>query len=162
MKDYCCIIGFLIFFLSPYAQAAEFSTSVLKPTPLGSEGSIESTFPEGGEKVTYYFSAAVQKGALLTQIFFKGQAGREKRVELALLDANANLISAYWIQGADAQRDALRSFPIEEPGSQLLRITVSGPETDEFRLEFGGSALLQSSPPSATVSAPSIASQTNQ
>ena len=129
------------------AQAAEFSTSVLKPTPLGPEGSIGAAFPQDGGKIAYYFSADVQEGELLTQIFFTGQVGGEKRVELALLDVNANLMTAYWIQGVEAQRDAIRSFRIEEPGRQLLRVTVAGPETDKFRLEFGGSALAQPSSP---------------
>jgi len=146
MKQYILPFGFFLVFLSANTPAAEFSESVLKPTLLSPEGSITASFPQDGEKMSYYFSATVQKGELLTQIFFKGQVGREKRVELALLDENANLISAYWIHGVEARRDAIRSFPVEAPGRQLLRVTVSGPKTDEFRLEFGGSALAQSAP----------------
>ena len=150
MNNYCRAIMYLIFLIVAEVQAADFSTLVLKPTPLGPEGGIEATFPPGGGSFAYYFTTTIQKGELLTQIFFKGQPGREKRVELALLDANANLISAYWIQGVETQNDAIRSFPIAEPGRQLLRITVSGPETDEFRVTFGGSAFPQPASASAT------------
>lgn len=157
MKQYCLIFGFLLSFTGLGVQAAEFSTSVMKPTPLSPEGIIGAVFPQGGEKTVYYFSVEVRKGELLTQISFKGSVGGEKRVELALLDDNANLMTAYWIQGVEAQKDAIRSFPIKEPSRQLLRVTVSGPATDEFRLEFGGSALPQ---PSSLRAAASSASPT--
>jgi hypothetical protein len=127
-------------FASFTVHAAEFSTSLLKPAPIGTEGIITASFPPGGEKMAYYFSVDLQKGDLLTQISFQGRPGSEKRVELALLDANANLISAYWIQGAESRKDAARQFPIETLGRQVLRLTVSGPETDEFRIELGGRA----------------------
>lgn len=162
MKRYALTLGFLFAFISPNVHAAEFSTLVMKPTLLNPAGSITASFPQGGGKIAYYFSTEIQKGELLTQIFFRGQVGREKRVELALLDENANLISAYWIQGVEAQRDAVRSFRVEGPGRQLLRVTVSGPETDEFRLEFGGSALPRPSSPSAAASGASTALQSSQ
>jgi hypothetical protein len=162
MKQYFLIFGFLLSFTGFSVQAAEFSTSVMKPTPLVPEGIIGAVFPQGGGKTVYYFSVEVQKGELLTQISFKGSVGREKRVELALLNGTASLMTAYWIQGAEAQRDAVRSFPIKEPSRQLLRVTVSGPETDEFRLEFGGSALPQPSSPSAAASSASTTPQPSQ
>ena len=141
MKNYFFVTVLLIFFMRAGVQAAEFSTSVRTPTPINPEGSIVGSFPRSEGRIAYYFFADLREGELLTQIFFNGQLGKEKRVELALLDENANLLNAYWIQGVEKQRDAIRSFPVKKAGRQLLRVTVSGPETDEFRLEFGGSAL---------------------
>lgn len=162
MKQYVLIFGFLVSFTGLCAQAAEFSASVMKPTPLSPEGIIGAAFPQGGGKTVYYFSVEVQKGELLTQISFKGSVGGEKRVELAFLDGNASLMTAYWIQGVEAQKDAVRSFPIEEPGRQLLRVTVSGPAIDAFRFEFGGSALPQPSSPSTEGPDASTAPQPGQ
>ena len=142
---------FTLFSASMFASftvyAAEFSTSLLKPAPIGAEGVINASFPPGGGRMAYYFSVDLQKGDLLTQISFKGRSGSEKRVELALLNANAGLVSAYWIQGTEPQKDAARHFPIETLGRQILRLTVSGPETDEFRIEFGGRAFSASTAP---------------
>ena len=152
VKDFFFVIILFIFFTTAHLQAAEFSTSVRTPTPLGPEGSIGGSFPRSEGRTAYYFFADLRKGELLTQIFFNGQLGKEKRVEFALLDENASLLSAFWIQGIETQRDAIRSFPVERTGRQLLRVTVSGPETDRFRLEFGGSALLAQ--PSPTAAAP--------
>lgn len=152
MKDFFFVILFFILLTSAHVQASEFSTSVRTPTPISSEGKIGGSFPGSKGRIAYYFFANLRKGELLTQIFFNGQLGQEKRVELALLDEKANLISAYWIQGIERQRDAVRSFPIEKACRQLLRVTVAGSETDEFRLEFGGSALpAQSSSTEATL-----------
>lgn len=162
MKQYFLIFGFLLSLIGISVQAAEFSTSIMKPTPLASEGIIGAAFPQGGGKTVYYFSVEVRKGELLTQISFKGSVDGEKRVELALLDNNASLRTAYWIQGVEAQRNAVRSFSIKEPSRQLLRVTVSGPETDEFRLEFGGSALPQPSSLNAEGSDVSPAPQAGQ
>jgi len=152
MKDFFLAIFLCMLLPSAHLDAAEFSTSVRSPTPLNSEGNIQGAFPHSEGRTAYYFFADLQKGELLTQIFFNGSFGKEKRVELALLDENASLLSAYWIQGADQQKDAIRSFPVERACRRLLRITVFGPETDQFRLEFGGSALLpaQISPSEAT------------
>lgn len=162
MKQYFLIFSFLLSFTRSSVQAAEFSTSVMEPTPLAPEGTIGAVFPQGGGKTVYYFSVEVQKGELLTQLSFKGSVGGEKRVELALLNRDASLRTAYWIQGVEARRGAVRSFPIKEPSRQLLRVTVSGPETDEFRLEFGGSALPQPSSPNTAASGVSTALQSGQ
>jgi hypothetical protein len=140
MKRFLFFLFLVLIFREVEAAAAEFSTSILKPTPLGPEGTIASTFPSVNGKTTYYFSVDLQKGDLLTHLFFKGQNGREKRVEFALLDSNAHFESAYWIQGSEVQRDATRNFTIDKNGQRLFWIAVFGPEMDEFRLEFGGSA----------------------
>lgn len=145
-----CSLRFFLFlavglFASFSTDAAEYSTSLLKPVLVEKEGVISAAFPPGSERMAYYFSVDLHKGDLFTQISFKGRPGSEKRVEFALLDHNANLISAYWIQGAESQKGAARQFPIEKSGRQVLRLTVSGPETDEFRVELGGRAFPASS-----------------
>jgi hypothetical protein len=133
---------FLLVLHSARVQAVEFSTSALKPSLLDPNGGpISASFPTGDSRTAYYFVADLQKGELVIQLSFKGHAGREKRVELALLDSEARLISSYWIQGIETQKDAVRSFPIEMAGQQILRVTVFGPATDEFRIELGGRAL---------------------
>jgi hypothetical protein len=144
---YACLF-WLISVLSN-ADAADFSTAAWKPTPLSPEGVITAPFPDNGEKAVYYFTVDLKKGDLLTQLLFSGQAGNEKRVELALLDHEASLVSAYWIHGTEGRKEAVRRFPIEKPGRQLLRVTVFGYQADEFRLEFGGSALPSSPAPEA-------------
>jgi hypothetical protein len=147
---------------------AGFSTSIMKPTPVGVEGVISDAFPAGG-KVSYYFSVDLQKGELLTQISFDGRPGAGKEVELALLGANARVVDSYWIHGSDAKEEATRSFPIDSSSRRLLRVTVQGPETGGFRLELGGSAFVapeaptaQSPQASSRSSAPALGVQTIQ
>jgi len=138
--------------LSLTSARAGFSTSVMKPTPVGSTGVISEAFPASGGKLSYYFSLDLQKGDLLTQISFDGRVGAEKQVELALLDSSARVADSYWIHGADAKEEGTRSFPIDSTGRRLLCVTVQGPETGGFRVEFGGSAFVAvpSSPPSVS------------
>lgn len=135
----------LLLCISPYAHAG-FSTSVMKPTPVGIDGVVSDAFPAGG-KISYYFSVELQKGDLLTQISFDGRSGADKQVELALLGANARVADSYWIHGSDAKEEATRSFPIDSSGRRVLRVTVQGPETGGFRLELGGSAFVASETP---------------
>lgn len=136
---------------------ANFSTSIMKPTPVGANGVISASFPTGGQKGSYYFSVNVQKGELLTQISFDGRDGAPKQVELALLNSSARVEDSYWIHGSDAVAESTRSFPMDSAGKRVLRVTVQGPETGGFRVEFGGSAFVESPTPAA--SAPESVSQ---
>ncbi len=133
------LVGFLVL-QATRVQAVDFSTSSLRPAQLDPTGAITASFPAGDGRTTYYFVADLQKGELLTQLSFKGHTGREKHVEFTLLDEDAHLASSFWIQGVETKRDAVRSFPIEVAGQRMLRVTVFGPETDEFRVEVGGGA----------------------
>jgi hydrogenase maturation factor len=128
---------------------ANFSTSIMKPTPVGANGVISASFPTSGQKGSYYFSVNVQKGELLTQISFDGRDGANKQVELALLNSSARVEDSYWIHGSDAIEEATRSFPMDSAGKRVLRLTVQGPETGGFRVEIGGSAFVGSSTPAA-------------
>jgi hypothetical protein len=140
----------LIFSLCAAWAEAGFSTSIMRPTAVGANGVISASFPTGGQKVSYYFSARVQKGELLTQIAFDGREGTPKQVELALLSGNARVEDSYWIHGSEEKTESTRSFPIDADGTRILRVTVQGPETGGFRVELGGSAFLEStSPPAA-------------
>ncbi len=141
MRQYLLLFVGLLVLQSALVQAGELSTSALKPSPLDPTGAINGPFPSGDGRIAYYFIANLRQGELLTQLSFKGRAGREKRVELALLDSEAHLVSCYWIQGAETWKDAIRSFPIEMAGQRIFRVTVFGPTTDEFRVELGGRAL---------------------
>lgn len=132
--------------LTTWAEA-NFSTSIMKPTPVGANGVISASFPGGGQKGSYYFSVHVQKGELLTQISFDGREGANKQVELALLNSSARVEDSYWIHGSDAVEEATRSFPIDSAGKRVLRLTVQGPETGGFRVELGGSAFVESPTP---------------
>jgi hypothetical protein len=130
---------------------ANFSTSIMKPTPVGANGVISASFPTGGQKASYYFSVTVQKGELLTQISFDGRDGANKQVELALLNSNARVEDSYWIHGSDAKEESTRSFPVDSDGKRVLRVTVQGPETGGFSVELGGSAFVESAPQAAPV-----------
>jgi hypothetical protein len=141
MRQYLLLFMSLFVLQSARVQAVELSTSALKPSPLDPTGAINAPFPSADGRTAYYFVADLRKGELMTQLSFKGRAGREKRVELALLDNEAHLVTCYWIQGAETRKDAIRSFPIEMAGQRIIRVTVFGPETDEFRVELGGHAL---------------------
>jgi len=151
MRQFFLIFISLFVLQATRVQAVELSTSALKPSLLDPTGAINATFPSMDSRTAYYFVADLRKGDLMTQLSFKGRAGREKRVELALLDNEAHLVTCYWIQGVETWKDAIRSFPIEMIGRQIFRVTVFGPETDEFRVELGGPAL---SPPPQPVASP--------
>lgn len=142
------LVGLLVL-QAARVQAVDFSTSALRPTQLDPTGAIAASFPSGNGRTSYYFVADLQKGELLTQLSFKGHAGPEKHVEFTLLDENAHLVSSFWIRGIETKRDAVRSFPIEAAGQRMLRVTVFGPETDEFRIEVGGGAFPTITPPPA-------------
>jgi hypothetical protein len=137
---------------------AGFSTSIMKPTPVGVSGVISAAFPTTGQKTSYYFVVQVQKGELLTQIAFDGRTGADKQVELALLQSNARVEDSYWIHGSDSQEEATRSFSIDSAGRKLLRVEVAGPATGTFRIELGGSALTSET---STKKAPVTTSQTD-
>jgi len=154
MRQYLLLFMGLLVLQSARVQAVELSTSALQPSPLDPTGAINAPFPSGDGRIAYYFVADLRKGELLTQLSFKGRAGREKRVELALLDSDAHLVSCYWIQGVETWKDAIRSFPIEMAGQRIFRVTVFGPETDEFRVELGGRALPPPPPTLAKAATP--------
>jgi hypothetical protein len=131
-------------FLAGAASAAELSTSVMSPTPVGESGVVENAFPEG--KKSFYVSVDVQPGDLLTQIGFEGRPGANKAVDLALLDKDGRRADSYWTHGETPAEEKTKSFPIDASGKQTLRIEVEGPPTAKFRVELGGSAIRNGGP----------------
>ncbi|HXG20665.1 MAG TPA: OmpA family protein [Methylomirabilota bacterium] len=120
------------------AHANLFSTTVMRPTPVDAHGVIRGALPK--TKTSYYFSLDAQSGDLLTQLSLRGTQGVDKQLELAVLDRSARVQDSYWVHGGAAENEATRSFPIDDAGLKILRITVQGPETGRFCVLLGGSA----------------------
>ena len=120
-------------------EASTFSTSIMHPAPVEPSGVIRG--PLTTAKTTYYFSIEAQAGELLTQLALQGTQGAEKQLQLELLDNNARVQESYWIHGGDVSSEATRSFPIDLTGRRILRVIVQGPETGNFCVVLGGSAL---------------------
>jgi outer membrane protein OmpA-like peptidoglycan-associated protein len=120
-------------------EAGTFSTSIMRPTPVEPNGVIRG--PLTTAKTTYYFSIEPQTGELLTQLALHGTQGAEKQLQLELLESSARVQDSYWIHGGDASSEATRSFPIDSRGRRILRVIVQGPETGNFCVLLGGSAL---------------------
>jgi hypothetical protein len=123
----------------PAVVSLALSTAAQRPTPITASGMVSAPFPT--TKTHYYFVADAQPGNLLTQIFHQGRQGADKELELALLNEDGRVAESYWIHGSDPVEEATRSFPIDKRGKYMLHIAVQGPETGNFRVEFGGPAL---------------------
>ncbi len=134
--------------LSTSWALAEFSTSIMKPTPVDANGVISAPFPSGGQSTLYYFSVEAQPGDLLTQISYQGRARADKQLELSLINENGKQGNSYWIHGSDPIAEGTRSFPIDKKGRQIVRLAVRGPETGQFRVELGGTAVSGATPKS--------------
>jgi hypothetical protein len=129
---------------APGAAASPYSQSYLAPSPLPKDGVITGTAPGGEKKTTYYYFATdLKPGELLTQISFAGRPNAPKKLEFALLDAQARVgaNSNYYIMGElDANNEKTRAFPIDSSGRYVLRVGVSGVEGTQYKVELGGSA----------------------
>lgn len=123
-------------------RASEFSTSIMRPTPIEAHGVIRGALPK--TKTSYYFSVDAKSGDLLTQLSLRGAPGADKQLELALLDRSARVQDSYWVHGGDADNEATRSFTLDEAGKKVLRVTIQGPETGAFCVLLGGSAFAPS------------------
>lgn len=137
--------------LSTTWALAEFSTSIMEPTPVDATGIISAMFPNGGQSASYYFSLEAQPGDLLTQISYQGQTRADKQLELSLINENGKQGSSYWIHGSDPVEESTRSFTIDKKGRQVICLTVRGPETGQFRVELGGTAVSGAAPKSPQI-----------
>jgi len=117
------------------------SRSFLAPTPLGRDGVIAGAFPGGDGYAYYYFVADLKAGNLLTQMSVSGRDGTMKWISLTLLDDKGRGDKTCFMSRVDANADATKSFPIDRSGRYVLRLTVQGPETTNYRVELGGNAL---------------------
>jgi hypothetical protein len=120
-----------------------YSKSFLAPSPIPADGVLSGAFPGGERKnAYYYFEANLKLGDLLSQISFAGRAGPDKQLTLDLLGPDGRVASSYYILGGlDAKREATKAFPIDRSGRHVLRVAARGPETTNFKIELGGSAL---------------------
>ena len=126
------------------ASANALSRSFLAPTPVGPDGVIAGTFPGGDGYAYYYFAADLKAGNLLTQMSVAGRDGAMKWISLALLDEHGRIDKSYFMSRVEANADATKSFPIDRSGRYVLRLTVQGSETSNYRIELGGNALASS------------------
>jgi len=126
------------------AVEGPFSRSYLAPAPLPTNGVIAGTAPGGDKVVThYYFAADLKSGDLMSQISFKGRANAPKQLELSVLDGNGRLnpnASYYIMEGLAANGEKTRTFKIDSTGRYIVRVSVSGVEGTQFKVELGGSA----------------------
>jgi len=125
-------------------DAGPFSRSYLSPTPFAKGGSVSGSFPGGEKQIAYYyFVADLKPGDLKTQISFSGRRDAPKMLELALLDskgrAGANS-SHYIMSELDATAEKTRAFPIDSAGRYIVRVSMSGAEGTNFKVDLGGSA----------------------
>ena len=124
------------------AYADTFSTSALNPSQVPANGVIAGSFPPGGAETTFYFAADLKAGDLATQISMLGRPGRDKSLEIGLVDpAGKRAGSHYIMTGLDANQEQARVLPIDTSGRHVIKITTKGPETTTFRIELGGNAL---------------------
>lgn len=124
---------------SPAATTGN-SQSYLDPTPIPASGSVSGRFPGGAEYASYYFAAELKAGTLMTQTTLTGRAGALKWASLELLDDEGRVAQSYHLSRTEASADATRGFPIDRSGRHILRVTVQGPETSAYKVDFGGDA----------------------
>jgi hypothetical protein len=123
------------------AQAQEFSTSALNPTPVPATGVITGAYPAGTE-ATYYFVVDLKAGELASQISFMGRPNRDKKLEFDLLNSSGRAVGSHFIMGTlDANGEQVRNLAVDAKGRYTIRLKLTGPETTTFRVELGGSAL---------------------
>ena len=123
------------------AQAQEFSTSALNPTPVPATGVITGAYPPGTE-ATYYFAVDLKAGELASQISFMGRPNRDKKLEFDLLNSSGRAVGSHFIMGTlDANGEQVRNLAVDAKGRYTIRLKLTGPETTTFRVELGGSAL---------------------
>jgi hypothetical protein len=103
-------------------------------------GVVSGSFPGGNGYTYYYFSADLKAGNLLTQTSVAGREGAYKWISLTLLDDQGRSDKSYFMSRVEAKADATKSFPIDRSGHYVFRLTVQGPETTKYKIEFGGEA----------------------
>jgi len=124
------------------AYAEDFSTSALNPTPIPATGVIAGAYPSGNE-TTYYFAVDLKAGDLVSQISFMGRPNRDKKLEFDLLNGSGRAVGSHYIMGTlDANGEQVRVLPVDAKGRYTIRLKLTGPETTTFRVELGGTALV--------------------
>jgi len=129
---------------TPSAQTNGASRSFFNPTPVPASGVVNGAFPGGSTYSYYYFGADLAAGNLLTQTSVSGREGTSKWISLALLNDDGRAGESYFMSRVEANADATKSFPIDHSGHYVLRLTVQGPQTTKYKVEFGGDAFAAS------------------
>ena len=144
MRKSCLVAALVGVLLASTARADTLSTSALEPTPVPAHGVIAGSYPPGGKETTYYLAVDLKAGALATQISFMGRPGRDKSLEIVLVDPSGRKAGSHFISGSiGANGEQARVLPIDASGRHVLRVITKGPETTTFRIELGGSALVK-------------------
>jgi len=125
------------------AVAGELSTSILRPTPIDpSIGLIVGKLPGNSGQASYYVSADLSAGDLMTQLRLTGRGGGERRLTLELLGADAKVQDSTFVRaGFGTLDERTNSFAIDNSGRHVIRLTVEGEENGAFCVLLGGSAL---------------------
>jgi outer membrane protein OmpA-like peptidoglycan-associated protein len=125
------------------AAAGELSTSILHPTPLDpATGLIVGKLPGGSGQASYYISADLSAGDLMTQLRITGRAGGERRLTFQLLAADAKVQDSTFVRaGFGTLDEGTSSFAIDNSGRRVIRLIVEGEENGRFCVLMGGTAL---------------------
>jgi hypothetical protein len=125
------------------AAAGELSSSILRPTPLDpATGLIVGKLPGRSGQASYYVSADLSPGDLLTQLRITGRAGGERRLTFQLLGADGKVQDSTFVRaGFGTLDEGTSSFAIDNSGRHVIRLVVEGEENGSFCVLMGGTAL---------------------
>jgi outer membrane protein OmpA-like peptidoglycan-associated protein len=125
------------------ATAQEYSTSIIRPTVLAADnGVVAGPLPGGRGARSYYIAADLKAGELSTQIKVSAPSDETRMVSFELLGPNASVVDSYYVKTSfEEQNQATRTFPIGSTRRYNMRVIVEGPETGDFCVLLGGSAL---------------------
>ncbi|MBV8925928.1 MAG: hypothetical protein JOZ74_11225 [Bradyrhizobium sp.] len=127
---------------APLPAASGFSRSFLVPSALPADGVVAGTIPAGrGAMTSYYFTAPLKAGKLISQIGTTGSGSTSDMIELALLNPDGTSVDSYYTKSFEKHHEATKTFNVDNSANYVLKVTVQGAETTAFRAEFGGSAV---------------------
>jgi outer membrane protein OmpA-like peptidoglycan-associated protein len=160
------LFGLAILACASPAAAEELSTSILRPTPLDpATGLIVGKLPGSSGQASYYVSADLTAGDLLTQLQITGRAGGERRLTFQLLGADAKVQDSTFVRaGFGTLDEGTSGFAIDNSGRHVIRLVVEGEENGSFCVLMGGTALPSAKEAScpgqaAPVSPPAVAKE---
>lgn len=150
--------GSLVLILAWTAQSQVLSSSALRPSMMSPDGVLQGHFAGGNGPTSYYLSADLHKGTLISQLSFNGRANTDKKLELQLLKADMSVADSYYVMSTlDAADTSTKSFVIDSSGPYIFRLVMSGPEAASYCVLFGGSALPEAKAPRCKPSAAAAA-----
>jgi hypothetical protein len=124
------------------ATTSGFSTSYIAPSAFPADGVVSGTIPAGrGAMTSYYFTAPLKAGKLMSQIGTTGSGSTSDMIELALLNPDGTTVDSYYTKSFEKHHEATKIFNVDNSANYVIKVTVQGAETTAFRAEFGGSAV---------------------